>query len=32
MNFKYINISLKEFTIEKFQSEITKNLKLNTNY
>ena len=32
MNFKYIHISFKEFTLEKFQSEITKNFKLNTTY
>ena len=32
MIFKYIHISFKEFTLEKFQSEITKNFKLNTTY
>ena len=32
MTFKYIHISFKDFTLERFQSEITKNFKLNTTY
>ena len=32
MIFKYIHISFKDFSLERFQTEITKNFKLNTTY